>query len=109
MCADSGAMRRPPMRWRTGSAFTSTRRPEPNRRLRAKAVRPFPKLDWPRRRDPPQPARWLPPLIAAMRSTSATSPRALRPCALLRLALPGRTRNSRSSLMAGPFSAENRQ
>ena len=46
-------------------------------------------------------------LIAATLNTSATRPRALRPCALLRLALPGRTRNSLSSLTGGPLSAEN--
>ena len=41
-------------RWTTGSTLTATRRPAPNRRLRAKAVRPWPKLDWPRRADADQ-------------------------------------------------------
>ncbi|HWL47261.1 MAG TPA: hypothetical protein VNQ31_06050, partial [Sphingomonadaceae bacterium] len=72
-------------------------------------VRPRPKFDCPRGRDPPQPPdRRPPPPRAATRSTWATNPRALRPCpAALSLTFPGRMRKSPSSLMAGLLSAEN--
>ena len=84
--------------------MTTTLRPAPNSRLRAKLVRPRPKFERPCLVGAPQPC-WHPaPLLPATRSTLAINPREALPALPLRLILPGRMRKSSSSLIPEPLS-----